>query len=82
MNPGDEQHIAARLATIIAMPCSRNAPLEEMHAGPVPVTRTGDLSDALVGDALVGDAGGQRIPWPEVSRLGAEDPARRARMDR
>jgi hypothetical protein len=77
MNPGDAQHIAARLATIIAMPCRRNAPLEEMHAGPVPVTRTGDLSDALVGDA-----GGQRIPWPEVSRLGAEDPARRARMDR
>jgi hypothetical protein len=77
MNPGDEQHIAARLSRIMAMSCRRNAPLEEMHAGPVPVTRTGDRSDALVGDA-----GGRRIPWPEVSRLGAEDPARRAKMDR
>jgi hypothetical protein len=27
-------------------------------------------------------AGGQRIPWPEVPRFGADDPARRARMDR
>ena len=41
--------------------------LEDMHAGIVPVTRTGDFSDVTVVDA-----DGRRIPWPEVSHFDDE----------
>lgn len=50
------------------MLCVRNSKLEDLHAGPVPVTRTGDWSDVFVVDA-----DGQRIPWSEVSRIGDEE---------
>ena len=45
----------------------RNAALEDIHAGPAPVTRTGDYSDVTVVDAE-----GRRIPWPEVSHFGGD----------
>lgn len=48
----------------MAMICVRNTRLEDLHAGPVPLSRTGDYSDVFVLDAE-----GNRIPWPEVSRL-------------
>ena len=35
-----------------------------LHAGPIPVTRTGDYSDVFVVDA-----DGRRTPWTEVSRI-------------
>ena len=38
-----------------------------MHAGIVPVTRTGDFSDVTVVDA-----DGRQIPWPEVSHFDGE----------
>ena len=44
--------------------CDRNSMLEDLHAGPVPVTKTGDYSDVFVIDA-----DGNRIPWGSVSRL-------------
>jgi len=56
--------IAARIAKVIAMICVRNSCLEDLHAGQVPVTRTGDWSDVVVIDAA-----GNRIPWAEVSRI-------------
>ena len=65
MNKEAEKRIAARLAKIMAMICVRNTQLETLHAGPTPVTRTGDYSDVFVLDA-----DGQRIPWSEVSRIG------------
>ena len=40
----------------------RNTKLDNLHAGVVPATRTGDYSDVTVIDA-----DGRRIPWPEVS---------------
>ncbi|MDP2355087.1 MAG: hypothetical protein Q8M31_03365 [Beijerinckiaceae bacterium] len=64
MNERDEHRIAARLAKIMAMICVRNSKLEDLHAGRVPVTRTGDYSDVFVVDA-----DGQRCPWMEISRI-------------
>ena len=54
----------AELAKAMAMFCVRNTELENIHAGLVPVTRTGDYSDVIVIDAE-----GRRIPWPEVSHF-------------
>lgn len=64
MRKEDEQRIAARLAKVMAMMCVRNTMLENIHAGIVPVTKTGDYSDVVVVDAE-----GRRIPWPEVSHI-------------
>ncbi|MEE9987189.1 hypothetical protein CN884_04895 [Ochrobactrum sp. 30A/1000/2015] len=64
MKRRDEERIAAQLAKAMAMICVRNTMLENLHAGRVPVTRTGDFSDVFVVDA-----DGQHIPWAEVSRL-------------
>ena len=46
------------------MVCVRNTMLEDIHAGIVPVTRTGDYSDVTVVDA-----DGNRIPWTRVSHF-------------
>ena len=42
----------------------RHTLIEDIHAGLVPVTRTGDYSDVTVIDA-----DGRRIPWPGVSHF-------------
>ena len=73
MSKNDEQRVAARLAKIMAMICVRNSSLEDLHAGQVPTTRTGDYSDVFVVDA-----DGRRIPWPDVSRI--DDDEMRALM--
>ena len=64
MDNYSEERIAAKLARIMAMMCVRNTKLEDLHAGRVPITRTGDYSDVFVVDA-----DGQKIPWPEISRI-------------
>jgi hypothetical protein len=64
MTPDDEHRIAAQLARLMAVICVRNGRLEDLHAGRVPVSRTGDGSDVIVEDAE-----GNRIPWSEVSRI-------------
>lgn len=51
MRPADEARVAARLAKLMAMTCVRNNGIEDLHAGTVPVTRTGDYSDVFVIDA-------------------------------
>ncbi len=53
MKPADEERIAARLAKLMAMICVRNTGIEELHAGTVPVTHTGDYSDVFITDADV-----------------------------
>jgi hypothetical protein len=73
MTPDDEHRIAAQLARLMAVICVRNSRLEDLHAGRVPVSRTGDGSDVIVEDAE-----GNRIPWSEVSRI--DDDEMRALM--
>lgn len=68
MNEETERRIAARIAKVMAMICVRNSRLEDLHAGQVPVTRTGDWSDVVVIDA-----NGNRIPWAEASRIDDEE---------
>ena len=68
MSSTDEQRVAGRLAKIMAMICVRNSRLEDLHAGQVPTTRTGDYSDVFVVDA-----DGRRIPWPDVSRINDDE---------
>ena len=60
----DERQTYAKLAKLMALICVRNTKLEDIHAGIVPVSHTGDYSDVVV----VG-ADGQRIPWPRVSHF-------------
>jgi hypothetical protein len=73
MRKEDEERIAAGLAKVMAMMCVRNTRLEDIHAGVVPVTRTGDYSDVVVLDA-----DGRKIPWAEVSHI--DDDQMRALM--
>ncbi|MGP3723924.1 hypothetical protein [Cereibacter sphaeroides] len=68
MNEEAEKRIAAQLAKAMAMLCVRNSRLEDLHAGVVPVTKTGDWSDVIVLDA-----DGNRIPWLDVSRIDDEE---------
>ncbi|MEQ9209798.1 MAG: hypothetical protein RLN96_08150 [Pseudomonadales bacterium] len=60
----DERRIAASLAKIMAMMCVRNTKLEDIHAGIVPVSKTGDFSYVMVNDAQ-----GEEIPWAKVSHF-------------
>ena len=64
MNEDDEKRIAARMAKVMAMMCVRNTKLEDIHAGVVPVSKTGDYSDVIVVDAE-----GRQIPWNEASHI-------------
>jgi len=64
MKKADEERIAARLAKSMAMICVRNTGIENLHAGTVPVTHTGDFSDVFVTDA-----DGRRIAWTDVSHM-------------
>ncbi|MBL6941199.1 MAG: hypothetical protein ISR53_03470 [Rhodospirillales bacterium] len=64
MYKSNEKHIAASLAKVMAMMCVRNTKLEDIHAGVVPVSKTGDFSDVMIVDA-----NGREIPWPEVSHF-------------
>ena len=68
MSQNDDQRITASLVKIMAMLCVRNSRLEDLHAGLVPVTHTGDYSDVFVVDA-----DGRRIPWPDVSRFNDDE---------
>lgn len=63
MNESERQTLSI-VARLMALTCVRNTKLEDIHAGIVPVTRTGDYSDVTVVDA-----DGQRIPWPRVSHF-------------
>ena len=73
MNEDDEKRIAAQLAKAMAVICVRNSRLEDLHAGQLPISRTGDGSDIVVIDA-----DGNRILWKDVSRI--DDDEMRALM--
>lgn len=64
MKKADEKRVAVKLAKVMAMMCVRNTKLEDIHAGLVPVTKTGDYSDVVILDAE-----GRKIPWLEVSHI-------------
>ena len=64
MKPADEARIAARLAKLMAMICVRNTRIEQLHAGAVPVTHTGDYSDVFITGA-----DGRQISWTDASLL-------------
>lgn len=68
MKKDDEARIAESIAKTLAMMCVRNTFLEDLHAGKSPVSNTGDFSDVKVIDA-----NGQKIPWPDASRLNDEE---------
>lgn len=72
-NASPDQQLASLLVRTMALLCVRNTGLDDIHAGLVPVTRTGDYSDVTVIDA-----DGRRIPWPDVSHF--DDDAMRALM--
>lgn len=59
--PGETTSLLIRT---MAMLCVRNTMLEDIHAGILPVTRTGDYSDVTMIDA-----DGNRIPWNRVSHF-------------
>jgi len=64
MKPADEKRIAAKLAKLMTLMCVRNTIIESIHAGVVPVSKTGDYSDVVVRDAE-----GRKIPWTDVSHF-------------
>jgi hypothetical protein len=64
MHKKTEERMAAKLAKMVALICVRNTYLEDLHAGKIPVSKTGDYSDVKVIDGE-----GHEIPWNELSRL-------------
>jgi hypothetical protein len=55
--------LRGRLAKYLARECFRNTKLEDLHAGQVPVSKTGDYSDVKV---VTPD---RQIAWNDVSRI-------------
>ena len=64
MNEKDEDQNLAVFAKVMTLMCVRNTFLEDLHAGKVPVSKTGDYSDVKVIDGE-----GREIPWNDLSRL-------------
>ena len=62
-----EHQLTSILVRTMALLCVRNTMIEDIHAGLLPVTRTGDYSDVTVIDA-----DGRHIPWTEVSHFDNE----------
>ena len=63
-NEHPDDLLAAAIIKTMVLVCVRNTKLEDLHAGLVPVTNTGDFSDVTVID---GD--GRQIPWNDVSHV-------------
>jgi hypothetical protein len=59
----DEEKGAAFLSKALALTCVRNTYLEELHAGTVPSSQTGDYSDVKVVTPF------GEIPWTKLSRI-------------
>ena len=67
-NDPDLQEAMEKMAKAFAVLAVRNTFLEDLHAGIVPHSETGDGSDIMVTDAI-----GQKISWTEVSRFNDEE---------
>jgi hypothetical protein len=63
----DKENETAILATNLVVNCVRNTYLEDLHAGKVPSSKTGDYTDVKV----VTPYG--EIPWNELSRLSNDE---------
>jgi len=63
-----EERDAASFAKMLVLMCLRNTSLEDLHAGKVPISKTGDYSDVKVIDGT-----GREIPWTELSRFDDEE---------
>ncbi len=55
--------IQKRLAKHLVLNCFRNSALEELHAGVVPGSKTGDYTDVVVHTPF------GEIPWNDLSRF-------------
>ncbi|MCK5284658.1 MAG: hypothetical protein KAJ86_03635 [Alphaproteobacteria bacterium] len=64
MNLKIERKLAGKFAKTLTAMCVRHTELEDIHAGILPVTKTGDYSDVKIIDA-----DGNEIPWNEASRI-------------
>lgn len=60
----DKEKSFAQMAKAMAVYAVRHTILENIHAGKIPDTRTGDYSDVFVLDAE-----GNKIAWSEVSKI-------------
>ena len=60
MRRKDEERVAAKLAKAMAMICVRNTMLENIHAGRVPRTKSGDYSDVPLAHRGAGVSGIRR----------------------
>ena len=58
-----DPEIQQRLAKHIALRCFRNSILEDLHAGKVPDSKSGDYSDVVVHTPY------GEIPWNDLSRI-------------
>ena len=58
-----DPQLQQRLAKHIVLRCFRNSILEDLHAGKVPDSKTGDYSDVIVRTPY------GEIPWNELSRF-------------
>jgi len=63
-NQSPDDLLATAIIKTMVLVCVRNTKLEDIHAGLVPVTKTGDYSDVTVVDGE-----GRRIPWNDVSHF-------------
>ena len=52
-----------RLAKYLALKCFRNSALEDLHAGIVPASKSGDYTDVVVRTPF------GEIPWNDLSRF-------------
>ncbi len=68
MHEKTEKRIAAQIAKSLTMMCVRNTFLEDLHAGKVPFSKTGDYSDVKVIDGE-----GQEIAWNDLARLSNDE---------
>src|SRR6266699_4205700 len=59
--------VLKRLAKYLAQQCFRNTMLEDLHAGIMPDSQTGDYTDVVVRSPY------GEIPWPRLSRLSDEE---------
>lgn len=59
--------VLKRLAKYLAQQCFRNTMLEDLHAGIIPNSQTGDYTDVVVRSSY------GEIPWPKLSRLSDEE---------
>jgi len=63
----NNQEFLKRLSKVSVLNSFRNGPLEDIHAGASPSSKTGDYSDVKV----VSPFG--EIPWMELSRISQEE---------